>query len=243
MIAVLPGWLETLAQDVAALWPLYLLVGAVLAAARTTTRVFKSTVREVADPLTEQMGILQAEFRPNGGQSMRDRQEIILEKLDEITRMVHMHETTLDVQWESAPEAFYIANTDGTPVKVNQSYLDLWGFQSAAEARTTEWLEKLTPDGRRLAEQRVAAMFYGDEHPPFSFDLQLADGRVLRVLGKPIYTAGMWEGYAGIVLDLSHTTVEDVDRHVASVEDQLHDHVEWEEAQYEQGHRKGRPEE
>lgn len=234
-----PGWLSGVASDVASLWPLYLLVAAVLAAARASTKVMERAVKEAVTPVGDRMCRIEQQFQPNGGESMRDRQEHILHRLERIMSLVSHHDVALDVLWETAPQAFYIAGPSATVVRANQAYLELWGFTDPAQAYTSEWVNQLTHDAQVLAGERVAQMFGNDTHPSFTFDLERLDGRVFRVIGKPIWTDGDWQGYAGVVLDLSAVSLTDVEQELSAVEHQIQDHVAWEERKYSEGYRKG----
>lgn len=239
MLSDIPSWLESVTNDVTSLWPLYMLVAAILAALRAGAKMMERVIREVVTPVDERVIRIESEFTPNGGDSMRDRQEHILCRLTSIMEMLSHHDTALDVLWETAPEALYVSGKDGLAVKANQAYLNLWGFTDPAQAYTTEWVTQLTPEAQVLAGERVAQMFGGDTHPPFVFDLERLDGRTFRVVGKPIRSEGEWEGYAGVVLDLSSTTMRDVEHHLTEVEHEIQDHVAWEERKYDDGYRKG----
>ena len=180
--------LHEFAIDLGQLWPLYVAAAAVLAVVRAGARHVSGLIKPVADRLDG----IEAEFRPNGGGSIRD----LLNRLESRQSLA---DGTVGVLWDAAPEALFESDAYGKMTDCNTAYLDLWKM-SRSEALASEWITKLTPKSHDLMLRRVSD---GLEKPKkVSYEMDLIDGRVLRVLARPRFVGDEFVGYSGAVLEV-----------------------------------------
>ena len=133
------------------------------------------------------------------------RAEEILACIVDMEQVNAMHRTQVNVLWEGTTIPCFITDETGVKVvKVNQAYLDLWGFRHRSQAFTDEWLEQLNPEMKDIAIQRMSAI--AANHTEWVYDNELTDGRTIRFIGHPLwqkpYSQEGFLGYAGCVLDL-----------------------------------------
>jgi len=65
----LPEWLQTLATDLGVLWPIVLFVGAAYGLVKWISKKFRDEVRDL---IVEEVEPIKAEFKNNGGSSVKD---------------------------------------------------------------------------------------------------------------------------------------------------------------------------
>lgn len=109
--------------------------------------------------------------------------------------------TTLGVLWEASEEALFVTDADARVIRANQAYLDLWGFASTEEAKSDAWLGMITPEGQKLAEQRVKIIKVEQRH--HVFENYTKDGRTLRFILNPMCYGDEFIGYAGVIMDIT----------------------------------------
>ena len=115
----------------------------------------------------------------------------------------NFHGAKLDALWESLPVAMFLTDADAMPLAVNQAYIRIWGFDSAEQAKTDEWLNLLTPISYQKAVIRHE--FINNVHDQFSYTMQLKCGKWLKVIGYPIWDDPHREifiGYSGVVIEV-----------------------------------------
>ena len=195
---VIPNVLENVGTELAAAWPL-ILAAVFVATVSWRARAWQESRHDDVTELRKTVEQIAAQFFPNGGSSMRDKQDQIIGLLDNLTVRSIKHSTTLDVIWQTAPEAFYVTNAEGQVVAANDAYLDLWHFTSMDQAMTNEWLLKLTPAAKELALQRLEQVMTTPYE--FAFPTELADGRTLTIVGKPMFNGDEFLGFLGTVYD------------------------------------------
>lgn len=100
LLAELPQWLETLAMDIQALWPIVLAVGAFYGVIRWLSNKFKTEVKSL---ICEEMAPLKAEFQNNGGASLKDaidrlekNMDYLKSDLDNIKMIQQKHDQVID---------------------------------------------------------------------------------------------------------------------------------------------------
>lgn len=147
----------------------------------------------------------------------------------------------VSVFFQASPQAMYWSDEHGITVRCNQAYLEFFGFETMAQARSNDWLNLVVD--RRLAESRLESIIC----QPQDFDfphIRLRDGRRMRVVGHKVELQGKFRGYVGYVFnedgsDLARQ-VEDLRRELlahanreestlSKVESRLGDHLDWEE--------------
>lgn len=184
-----------LAQTAVNFWILFAVFGlvALLLFVTTAKVAVDNLVRQISEPiLTRQADLI-------------NRLPALLERQDLIIRNSNIHDGKLDVLWEAMPMAFFITDQSIMPVAVNQAYIKLWGFQNADDAKTGEWLERLTPDSRQLAEIRFD--YISQHYHQFAYEMDLSDGRKFKVIGYPLFedivSRKGFVGYSGVVVDIT----------------------------------------
>lgn len=65
----LPQWLQTLATDLGVLWPIVLFVGAAYGLVKWVSKKFRDEVRDL---IVDEVEPIKAEFKNNGGSSVKD---------------------------------------------------------------------------------------------------------------------------------------------------------------------------
>lgn len=208
MLAVIPEWTQNLGDEIGRAWPIVvaLIAGASATvwlyriANRQLVAVVEMTMRPIADRVDSagrKLDWLTAEFLPNGGDSMRDRQDQMHSKLDLVVVRSAQIDTALEVLWETAPEALYRTDQSGLVTTCNQAYLDLFGFDTPDAARSGDWLYLLTPTSQQIAQTRFASIV--NEPRAFAYRSDLKDGRIFEFIGHPIKPDDVFHGYAGAV--------------------------------------------
>ena len=146
------------------------------------------------------------------------------------------------VFFQSSPHAMYWTNADGVTARCNQAYLDFFGYKTMAQARTDDWLNHVRH--RPAAESRLRAIV--SQPQDFDFpNIDLKDGRSMRVIGHKVMLHGEFAGYVGYVFDehggdiskqvadlqqelLIHAAREE--EALTNLQTRLSSHLDWEEA-------------
>lgn len=126
--------------------------------------------------------------------------------------------------FEGSREAMFRTDASGAAIQVNDAYMSLFGFTDPATARSDAWLDMVKD--RPLAEARFSTIFGSPPYTNFGFDMEMLDGRVLRVVGHPVVIDDDFAGYVGYVQDVRG--VENLGTALRRIEDKIDEHVLWE---------------
>ena len=204
MADVIPNALEDVGTEIGKIWPIFVLVGAIIGVGWRGITLMQKTVKETMEPLNLRVSGIESELRPNGGSSLRDRLDQIGFEVSSVAASQAESEAVTKVFFEASPQAMYRSDEHGITVQCNQAYLDFWGFTDISQARSNDWLSYMSD--RALADERLASIVRTPAK--FVYDADLLDGRRLRVVGRPIHVTGEFCGYIGYVFDLNNQRKE-----------------------------------
>ncbi len=151
-------------------------------------------------PIYRQLDEIQAELNTNGGSSLRDSVNRIERKVEELGDSHGVLYAGVDTLWELSPIGMWRINPMGEMESYNKAYTEAWGFKHKDDGYSDLWLNLLTDESRERAISRVENVL---SHPmEFEYDMQLLDGRFLRISGTPVVVDGDLLGFAGTLIEV-----------------------------------------
>ena len=233
---MIPDILENLGKEIGNAWPLVVAIAFFVMIWWRGKVLLDKMMDSKVDKLEDQLGGIKYELTANGGSSLKD----VLLKIDQ-----RVHEMAVDYAEikvglktfiESNSRAMYRSDSTGRTVEANQAYLDFWGFHTMSEARSNDWLSLVVD--REKAEERLETIV--ESPSDFDYEMDLKDGRRMKVIGHPILNDGQFKGYIGYIIDMNtdnmfekQTALADdihrVEESVDSLSRRVYEHVEWEE--------------
>lgn len=194
--------LKDAGDTVAHIWPLFVLVGAMLGGLKAGWRTVR---RELEAVVTTQVAPVLKEVTPNGGGSLKDAVKRIEAKVDsmgvvvdEAAGMATSNNARLAAVLANLQAAYYEMNADGAVTSVNDSYLELYDISEKEALGSTLWRRHISPEDLELIDSSGALAMESHTEWYASFTVERNGVRIPVVArAKPIFKAGVFCGFSG----------------------------------------------
>lgn len=217
---LIPDWLEGAGAEVSRLWPIVILLTAVVGSIWRGYHLLKKTITETVEPILalandtnttkfEHLEVrlvnIETQLFPNGGSSLRDKIDYISKQITMIEARSAETGVMASLLFEIDKCAMYRTDARGKVIACNRSYLDLWGVSSLIELQSFDWLGAAA--NAKSVEYSFTVII--EEQKEFMYNLELNDGRKLRVIGNPIIDPLGFSGFVGYIYPIHQLELEE----------------------------------
>jgi PAS domain S-box-containing protein len=202
IVAALLELLKATGDTVGHVWPLFVLVGALVGGLRQLWRLVRAELRAAIRAETEP---ILKEVTPNGGGSLKDAVKRTESKVDsmgvDVAHAISLASTNgarLSAVVANLQAAYYEMDADGNVTSVNDAYLELFGL-SHAEALAGEAWRKFVDDDDLEAIDRSGARAMEAHTEWYSTFTVCRDGVEVPVTAraKPVFDRDTFIGFSG----------------------------------------------